>query len=35
MIEVEQEGGISADLPELVRELEGVRFAGCFNAVEK
>jgi len=35
VIEVEQEGGISADLPELVRELEGVRFAGCFNAVEK
>ena len=35
VIEVENGAGIAGDQLDAVRALEGVRFAGCFNTVEK
>ena len=35
LIEVENEAGVSGAQLDAVRAMDGVRFAGCFNAVEK
>jgi prephenate dehydratase/chorismate mutase/prephenate dehydratase len=35
VIEVEHEGGVTPAQLDVLRTLEGVRLAGCFNAVEK
>ncbi|MBQ8105723.1 MAG: hypothetical protein IJ127_22950, partial [Afipia sp.] len=35
VIEVESEAGVTEPQLDAVRAMDGVRFAGCFNAVEK
>lgn len=35
VIEVESAGGVTEAQLDAVRAMDGVRFAGCFNAVEK